>query len=286
MLTHQEIVINLRDAITNNRDIECIQEFTVDFYTLFGLARHSFNETKLNIAFKKLALLTHPDKGDYPNRKALMQYINNAKDTLWDPRTRSVYDTTLPSLPQDETESSETEEENSGEHRSESPWRNPYTGPTTYGPNATNRDPGERPRSTRRYFTSGFNPLVPPRNSDTQNCYLMFFCIADGSREDRYTQANTLIEEYVEKKKRGTGNLIQNARLSNKTETVTFRFSSIREYQYDFDYTDESYLVVTFSTDDITLDDDFIKRASSLYTENHPECEISVAKTGWFNCCF
>lgn len=274
VLTHQEIVRKLRNASTNKHDIECINEFTVDFYTLFGLSRHPFHEEKLKNAFKELVLLTHPDKGNYPNRQALMQYINNARDTLQDPSERSAYDKTLPRLSQESSKPTEQEEENSCEYRSESPFNIGHTGPMSCYGMFTPRESS---------FPSGLNPCVPPRNSDTQNGYLMFFCITNGAQEDRHAKASELIKKYVEKKKSGTGHLFHNNQLSNKTETVTFGFSRITEYQ--FDDAEENFLVITLSTKEITLNDALIKSASCLYTKEHPECKTSVAQKSSFSCC-
>jgi len=292
VLTYQEIVIKLRDALNNHCDIECIEAFNVDFYTLFNLPRFQFNEEKFNAAYKTLALLAHPDKGTYTNKAAFMQYINNARDTLKDPNERHTYDESLPFLPQERSESSDTEAAYPEEHLPESPFSAPFSGPAVYaGPHPTFQFSAEAHFSDdetqfqpKRRLLSGANPFIRPRNPDTQHGYLMFFCITDGSVEEQRAKANKLIKQYVEEKQSGTGHTFHNNQLSNRTKTVTFDFSQMTEYQ--FDDPEENFLIVTLSTEAIVLNDALIKKAGCSYTEKHPECKKTVAKKSILSCCF
>lgn len=288
MLTHQEILKKLEHAITENLDIECIDEITTDFYTLFDLPRYKLEVEILNKTYRKLALFCHPDKGNYPNRQAFMRYVNNARDILLNPIQKNHYDNTLPRLSQGSGKSlyQRQRERSMNEELTELSTQGANI-PVPPGYSEVFFQANERASFAAfapiRPDASHSNPLTPPGNSGKQNCYLMFFCITDGSAKERHTKAGELIKQYVEEKKSGTGHLFHNKRLSDKTETVTFSFSQAIECKFDDD--DENFLILTLSTEKIMLDETIIKSASRSYTTAHPECKTSLAKASFFCCC-
>ncbi|KAI1502463.1 DnaJ domain-containing protein [Biscogniauxia marginata] len=70
----------------------------VDYYTILGVSR-SVDSANLKAAYRRLALVKHPDKNpDNPNATADFQMIGSAYTTLADPELRRTYDKENPSV--------------------------------------------------------------------------------------------------------------------------------------------------------------------------------------------
>lgn len=68
-----------------------------DYYEILGVEKTE-TEIELNKAYRKLALLTHPDKNKAPGAKEAFQAIGNAYDVLRDKEKRKKYDTYGPEM--------------------------------------------------------------------------------------------------------------------------------------------------------------------------------------------
>jgi hypothetical protein len=65
-----------------------------DYYTILGLPRRSTNDD-IKKAYRKLALVYHPDRNADPGGESVFKEINEAYETLGDPDKRRVYDQRL-----------------------------------------------------------------------------------------------------------------------------------------------------------------------------------------------
>lgn len=315
MLTYDEIVSKLKETSARKCDIEPIEDFQVDFYTLFNLPRLKFDKKTFKQAYKTLILLIHPDKEICPNKSEFAKYVNNARDVLANRRQRKAYKQALSNLPTEQSQDLPCFTEDGAEFRdseedscdtvsmsslSGSFFHSPFTGPTT------TREPDKNPLSpfegykNKRHnegqnisgnFSIQRRKLVPglpspffSENSSTKNSYLMFFYITDGTQETRHVKASELIEDFIERKKKGTGHLFCNNQLLNQTKTVAFSFSQITETQ-SHGSAKKKGLIITLSTHETTLTDPFIITACDSYTKNYPDCVISVAENSFSCCC-
>lgn len=65
-----------------------------DYYALLRISRAA-SETEIKIAFRRLAILLHPDKNPHPEAPQAFQELNEAYEILGDPIKRALYDQML-----------------------------------------------------------------------------------------------------------------------------------------------------------------------------------------------
>jgi hypothetical protein len=63
----------------------------MDYYQILGVSRTSTN-ADIRRAYRKLAVIYHPDKNSDPNAESIFKEINQAYEVLGDPQKRRAYD--------------------------------------------------------------------------------------------------------------------------------------------------------------------------------------------------
>jgi curved DNA-binding protein CbpA len=72
-------------------ELEAIIIHKGDYYKVLGIARNATTE-EIKRAYKRKAIICHPDKCQHPRANEAFQLVNTAQATLVDPKKRSVYD--------------------------------------------------------------------------------------------------------------------------------------------------------------------------------------------------
>lgn len=73
------------------RPAEKVVHDKLGYYATLGVASDA-DDAAIKSAYRKLALLFHPDRSKYPDAKARFQMIQQAYETLSDPASRKAYD--------------------------------------------------------------------------------------------------------------------------------------------------------------------------------------------------
>jgi hypothetical protein len=75
----------------------------MDYYQILGI-KYSANHEEIKRAYRRLAILYHPDKNRDPAAENIFKSINEAYDVLSDPAKKNLYDLRLQSIFSDVTE--------------------------------------------------------------------------------------------------------------------------------------------------------------------------------------
>lgn len=282
-MNYEELINLLKKETVTENEKDLIKH--VDYYTLFDLNRTLTINTewkkRLNESYKKLVLLTHPDK-NHKNKEEIFKFIQHAKDTLLDPEKRKTYDETLPSvsLPRSNhaaffNYSHVSQEFSPREEGSTSPF-NDAVHIESILRKSSKENPLQQPSQNEREEQSA------QPNFEEFRHVMKYFSITGGTDEEKEKHIHQLVKQYLKKSNRGT--VFFNQRMSNEEETVIFNYVRFSTVKIGI-LSNEITVKICFSDKEILGPDMDFFGMDERYLEKHPDCRIILKTTSPSCCC-